>query len=142
MAASEGVASYGFQLLVGDGASSENFATIGEVINFDNDGPTVGEVELTHLRSDNAYREFGAGMIDPGTLTGTMNFTGDEYQAVLGYVEGRANHNVQLVAPDTGGTTWDLTGYFSSIGLSVPAGDGRVTSSFSIRLTGPPAVSS
>lgn len=142
MPASEGIASYGFQVLVGDGASSEAFTTIGEVINFDNDGPTVDEVEFTHLESPNAYKEFGAGLIDPGTLTGTMNFTADEYIAVLANVEGRANHNIELVAPDTGETLWDLVGYFSNVGLSVPAGSDRVTSSFAIRLTGQPSLTS
>jgi hypothetical protein len=61
---SEGFIGYGSQLLVGDGASPEQFVAIAEVHTITPGAITTTDIPRTHLRSKNAHAEHMPGLRD------------------------------------------------------------------------------
>ncbi len=125
----------------GDGTSSESFTAIAEVTNVTFDGITRDQIDVTNLDSVSGYREKIAGFRDPGTVTLDMNWTLDTFDDFLVDFESDDTVNYQLVMPDTGATTFNLTGLATSLGMVTPTDD-RISSSVTITLTGPITITS
>lgn len=68
----DAIQGYGAQLLVGDGASPEQFEAIAGVISITPGSTTTEDIDRSHLRSPNKHREHGAGWRDttPFSCTG------------------------------------------------------------------------
>lgn len=77
---SEARLGYGAKIFMGDGASPEVFAEIGEVGDFEV-GETVGTVEVTNHQSPGARKEFISDLID-----------GDEVSFPVNYIPSHATH--------------------------------------------------
>ncbi len=65
---------YGTQLLVGDGASPEQFEAVAEVRQITFGDMTTAVFERTHLRSPEAHREKLAGLRDSGPFSMVLNY--------------------------------------------------------------------
>lgn len=77
---------------------TEVFTTIAELKSIV--GPQLGQdvIEVTHMESPNAYREYIASLLDAGEMSATMNFTNVASQsAVITDLENRTRRNFQLV---------------------------------------------
>lgn len=71
---SQGVAGYGTELLVGDGASPEVFEAVPFVNSITPGEMNTGVIDRTHLRSPNRHREKMAGIRDSGAWTVQMTY--------------------------------------------------------------------
>ncbi len=72
-------ASKGTLLQIGDGAGSETFATIGEILSFKIPGVKNDVIDVTSM--DDAAKEFiSSGITDGGELTFELNFAGPDTQ--------------------------------------------------------------
>jgi hypothetical protein len=71
---SDGISAFGTALQIGNGGTPEAFTTIAEVINIS--GPTLSleTIDVTSHGSTDAWREFVAGLKDPGEITFDINF--------------------------------------------------------------------
>jgi hypothetical protein len=78
-AAEGGKIGYGAQLMLGDGASPEGFDAIFGVRNIQLGDTNIEDVDLTHLRSQNAHREHAPGMMDTDVFTITGIYKPDEW---------------------------------------------------------------
>lgn len=65
---------YGAILYRGDGQDPEVFMEIGEITGLGGAQATRDAQEATNMRSPNRFREYIAGLADPGELTFTVNY--------------------------------------------------------------------
>ena len=72
-----GHAAFGALLKAGDGASSEAFTAIAEVVNISGVTPSQGTTDVTHMSSSNGYREFKTTVRDAGSVTIDINWVAD-----------------------------------------------------------------
>lgn len=145
-AAEESIQGYGGQLLVGDGASPENFEAVAGVVNIQPGAAESADVDTTHLRSPGRHREHRAGISDDAAWQIEMIYLpGEQSQSEAGGGTGafasgglpamRAdgqNRNFVLKlnngtgSPPTGQTEVAFRGYVSSFGIGSVEVDGVI----------------
>jgi len=140
MAATTGISSFGTLLKVGDGQTTETFATVAEVHDISGPGIKLDLIEATHHESPDATREFLPGLKDLSEVTFEIAFvpTNATHSLTTGFLKDwkdRTKRNYQLVFPDTGPTTWAFSGYVTGFNVKAPV-DGLLTADVTIRLTG------
>ena len=139
MAASSATGAFGTLLKQGDGEVSEVFTTIAEVTNISGPSLSMDTIEVTNLTSDNASREFIAGLKDGGEVTIDLNFlpAAGTFTAFLANWTNRTKRNFKIVWSDAAPTTWSFSGYVTNI---EPSGsfDDKLTASATIKITGQP----
>lgn len=119
---------YGSQLMVGDGASPEQFEAVADITSITPGDMSTAVIEKTHLRSPEAHREKLAGLRDSGPFTITGNWRpthqsqsntggGSSSFASGGLVyfwRTRATKNWKIVLSDgSPATEWPFTGFVS-----------------------------
>lgn len=101
-----------------DGA--EVFTTVAECKSYS--GPELSQdtIEVTHMESPNAYREYIASLLDAGQFTFDMNFTNVAAQtALITDLESRVRRNFQLVfTASTGTVTWSFAALVLNINFN------------------------
>lgn len=132
---SDAIAGLGAEFKRGDGASSEGFTAIAEVINITGPGLTRAFIDVTHLGSTGGYREFITGFRDGGEYTFTANFTRAEYDLILADYESDDPVNYQVVLSDTDGTTFEFAGFVTALPATIPFDD-KITVDVTIKITG------
>lgn len=118
-----------------DMASSPAFTAIAEINSID--GPTMSKntIDITSLDSTGGYREFTTGFRDGGTMVLNMNFTRTTYEDMLTDFNSDTVRDYQLVLPDSGNTTFDLSGLVTELPLNIPTDD-KITANVTIKISG------
>jgi len=137
---SDGIHGYDSTLQLESDDSSGVFADVAENRSISWAGQTVGEVDLTHLKSPGGRKEFKPGFIDSGSISANANYTLDAYNTLLAKQNARTNYNWHLVMSDPGTTTFGLTGYVSELSMDIGEGNTAALMSYSVRLTGEPTL--
>ena len=130
---------FGVLLKVGDGASSEAFTAIAELIGLSGPGLSLDTVESTHTESLNAAKEYIAGLKDGGEVSVDLNFLPGNatHTALIADWAARTLRNFEIVWPDTGSTKWSFSAFVTNYEPSAPIED-RMTASASLKITGVP----
>jgi hypothetical protein len=121
----------------GDGATpSENFSTIGEVVDFDGPGGQASVIDATHLNS--AAKEKRMGLADEGQFTFNLNFEPSDavQNALREDRRTRVARKFKIIYTDTAQTTWDFTAYVLNFRTSGGVDD-LVRGSVTLEITGP-----
>lgn len=127
--------SHGTKLKMGDGASPEVFATVGEVKDISGPAMTLNTEDATSHDS-NGWREVVPTILEPGDVSFDINYTGTTTQAALRAAQlARTLASFQLVFPFTVEETHSFSGYVTSFEYSAPV-EGIVTASVTISVTG------
>ena len=131
---------YGIELKIGDGASSETFAALAELLDVSGPNLSMDTVETTHAGSTDEYKTFIAGLKDAGEVTCDVAFepshaTQDESTGLVKKWNDRTLTNFQLAFPDSGSTTWTFSAYVTGFQPSEPIQD-RATASVTLKITG------
>jgi predicted secreted protein len=124
----------GTQLKRGDGASAEAFTALAEVNSITNT-KTRETIDATTLDSTGGYMEFIASFRDGGEYTMNLNWSREAYEILNGDYEDDNSVNYQMVMPDTGSTTYDFTGFVTSLGKGASTKD-KITMDCTIKVTG------
>lgn len=130
---------YGSSLQMGDGAVSEAFTTIAEVMDITPPQPSRDSIEVTSNDSSNGWREFIAGFRDGNELTFDCNWlptdaTQDGNTGLWEQFNDDDNHNFKLILPDTLATL-TFAGHISTFGPDLPmAEQGQL--SITIKISG------
>lgn len=142
MAATVGTSGFGTLLQTGDGATSEAFTTIAEIVNISGPGESLEMIDATHMESPNTYREYIPSLLDSGEITFDMNFLPAlAAQTTLRTdLTGRTKRNFKLIFTDTGTTTYSFAGYVTSFEPNAQIDD-KLSASATIKVTGPLTVS-
>lgn len=133
---SNAVAGVGTQFKRGNGASSETFTAIAEVLSINGPGMDKQEIDVTNLDSTGGWREYITGFKDGGTVELEMNFTYASYDLLFGDFEDDESHNYQIVLSDSTASTFAFAGLVKACPISVTA-DQQITANVTIKLTGP-----
>ena len=139
MATSVATAGYGCLFKIGDGAGSEVFATIAEVTSIDGPGLSMDTIEVTHMESPNAAREYIAGLKDGGEISLELNLLPDDTNqtALRTCWMNRTLRNFKVSWTDTTPAVWSFAGFVTSYQPSA-AVDDKLSCSVTIKLTGVP----
>lgn len=142
MAASTGKTGKGVVFKMGDGASPEVFAAVGNARSINPTGQSADEIDFTHLGSTGGYREFRQGFKDAGSINVDYQFDPTDATHIgeaglLGKFNSGAVFSWQIdFAP--AGWPWRLVGqgFVSNPGDIDINVDGPITGSATIRRTG------
>jgi predicted secreted protein len=139
-----GLAGYGTLFKIGDGGTSEVFTTVAEVTNIGGPKFALDTLDVTNHSSTSAWREFIAGLLDPGELSLDLSFvptgaTHSQTSGLLRDMKNRTKRNFQMVFPDVGGTTWAFSGYVTGFEVGAPVDD-KLSASVTIKITGAPTL--
>lgn len=130
-----------FMRRVGSGSSSDDWTQMAEVNSITGPNKSKATIDVTSLDSVGGYREFITSFRDSGEVTLNMNFTLDSYDDMNADFESESSNDYQIILPDTGNTTFDFTGFVTSISMAVPLDD-KVSSDVTIKITGAVTISS
>ena len=129
MAASTGKAAFGSTL-------SYNSTPIGELKTITGPSISMDPIEITNHDSDDAFREYVAGLSDGGEISCTGNTTNTTLSA--GILAQQTAQAIVITIPCGGGTgTWTCSGFITKFETSAPF-DGVSEFSASFKLTGKP----
>ena len=136
---SERYAGYGTTFKRGDGADPEVFATIAGVHSIGGPGLELETEDATAHDSPNAWEEVVATIKRSGEVSLELRWDpGDSgHQDLLSDLNSRAKTNYQIEWPDSGNSTWDITGFVTGFEPEADF-DGVLGTSVTIKLTGEP----
>lgn len=120
---------------IGDGASSETFNTIGEVLNIAGPSGSAPEIDITNLSS--TAREFSMGLPDEGNISLTCNWDPDDTYQLQARTARNAQTltNFKITCTDTPATTITFAAYVTEWSLNFDIDNvGKLT--IGLRLTG------
>ena len=138
------ISSFGTLLQLGDGASTEAFATIAEVLDISGPDLTLDTEEVTSHSSTDGWDEHVATILRGGEVTFDVNFVpaGATHSYAAGLLKDmtdRTLRNFQLVLPDGDTTTWAFSAYVTKFPLSAPVA-GALRSSVTLLISGKPTL--
>lgn len=127
--------SQGMLLKIGNGLSSETFATITEIKTFSGPGGSATVIDVSDLSS--LAREKRMGLNDEGQLSFTINYipTNTQHALLRTQRASRELTSFQLIFTDTGLTTWDFSAYVNGFSVS-GAVDGVVEAQVTLEISG------
>ena len=144
MAASNAWWAYGSTFKLGDGATSESFTAVAEVLDISGPDMTRDSIQITNQDSDDGSREYLPGWRDGGTVSFDANWlpsnaTQDGSTGLLSHYEDDDNHNYQIVTPTAVGKTISFAGHVVGMPPSLPFQE-QAKINFSIKLSGKPTI--
>lgn len=112
-----------------------NGSPIGEINSID--GPTKSRetIEVTRLEDVDGYRQYIAGLREPGTVTLNMNFTRDNYDLLNADFESDTIQTYAIELPDEDETVFSFSGFVTELPISIPIGD-KITCDVTIQISG------
>jgi hypothetical protein len=139
---SDAISAQGTYISVGAGTSPETYTEVGEVREIPGPVSTSDEIDVTHLRSPGAYREFLQSFKDNEDLAISMNYlpatstntTGRAaQQTLLGAYQSGDTLNLKVTYPDASIATFQ--GYVKQKGRPATVGE-AIVMPIVIRVTG------
>jgi len=131
---------HGGDFEIGSG-SPVSYMSIGEVTNISRSSSSDA-IDATHMQSPDGYREFIAGLADPGEVTVEFNFIPNSpgYQALVAAQQARATVPFRVTYPTGSPATQVLfAGMVTGLDETVPVDD-KATGSATIKITGKPQI--
>lgn len=112
-----------------------NGSPIGEINSID--GPTKSRetIEVTRLEDVDGYRQYIAGLREPGTVTLNMNFTRENYDLLNADFESDTIQTYAIELPDEDETVFTFNGFVTELPISIPIGD-KITCDVTIQISG------
>lgn len=112
-----------------------NDAPIGEINSIE--GPTKSRetIEVTRLEDVDGYRQYIAGLREPGTVTLNMNFTRENYDLLNADFESDTIQTYAIELPDEDETVFTFSGFVTELPISIPIGD-KITCDVTIQISG------
>lgn len=141
MAASEARVGWGGSVSLSTDNTAANLQELVEVVSFGLPDESTDEVDVTHLKSPNRYKEFIAGLTDRGSVEVTLNYVpGSTTDTLISAARAAGDTRaVKFVIPDTDGTpAWEISTFAFVQGYSrgpVSAGD-KIEATVRLRITG------
>ena len=110
---------------------------LGEVSDLNGPSESRNWIDATHLTSDNQAKEYVAGLIDSGQVTGTLNFLpGNATQAALRTdMLAGTKDSYSLTFPDAATTVFSFTAGVAAVAPAAPK-DGVLACSFTLQISG------
>lgn len=135
---------YGSKLQIGDGAVSEAFSDVAEIVELTPPSMSRDEIDVTSHQSSDGYREFISGLRDGGEVSGKANWlpTNATHDGTTGLLESfndNVNHNWKIILPNSL-ITISFSGFLTAFEPDLPIEE-QAQLSFTIKVSGKPTVS-
>jgi len=135
---------YGTLLQRGDGGGPETFTSIAELTSVSGPNLSMDTIDVTHMGSANAYREFIAGLKDGGDVSMDVNFlpadaTQNMAAGIMADLDARTKRNFQVVWSDTAATVWSFSAFVTGFSPSSSLGD-KLSATITLKITGKPTI--
>ena len=143
MTTSSAIWAYGSALQLGDGATSESFTSIAEIVELTPPQMSRDEIDVTSHSSSDGYREFIAGLRDGGEVSFKANWlptnsTQDGTTGLLECFNDNVNHNWRVVLPSSL-ITISFSGFLTAFEPDLPLEE-QAQLSGTIKVSGKPTV--
>ena len=134
---------YGSKLQIGDGAGSEAFTDVAEIVELTPPAMSRDEIDVTSHNSADGYREFISGLRDGGEVSFKANWlpTNTTHDGTTGLLESfndNANHNWKIILPNSL-ITISFVGFLTAFEPDLPLED-QAQLSGTIKVSGKPTV--
>ena len=116
--------------------NGSKWVTISEITSIKGPGMKRDTIEVTSMDSLGGYKEFIAGFRDSGTISLSMNFTRDGYDALKSDFESNELSFYEIVLPDADVTSFEFSGLVTEVPLTIGTKD-AITMDVSIQISGP-----
>ena len=116
-----------------DGEATGSYTDFARVTNFGGIDVEADDIDVSHLESPNAFKEFIAGWADGGELEIDVQFHKDGADAVWALY--RLDKSFQTTFVD--GSTWTVGGYIKKFGQEVEK-DGIISTKLTVKVSGEP----
>lgn len=131
---------FGSKLQLGDGAVSENFADVAELLEVVPPKESRDDIEVSNNSSASGYREFISGWRDGGEVTFKANWlptnaTQNKTTGVRAGFEDNLNHNWKIILPSSI-LTISFVGHMTAFDPELPL-DAQAQLAGTIKLSGP-----
>jgi len=145
MTVSSAIWAYGSLLQIGDGAVSEAFSTVAEIVELTPPAMSRDDIDVSNNDSSDGYREFIPGWRDGGEVSAKANWlptnTTQAYSSASG-LHGQFNdnvkHNYRIVLPSSL-ITISFSGFLTAFEPDLPLEE-QAQLSFTIKISGKPTV--
>jgi predicted secreted protein len=115
--------------------ADSQYEEIAEVLNIKGPSMKRDTIDVTNLDSTGGYKEFIAGLRDPGGVSFDMNFSRAGYEAVKADFESDALVDYQIILPDEEHTSFAFSGLVTDLPLDVAPGS-QIKCSVTIKISG------
>ena len=134
---------YGSKLQIGDGAVSEAFSDVAEILELTPPKMKRDDIDVTSHNSSDGYREFISGLRDGGEVDFKANWlpTNATHDATTGLLESfndNANHNWKIILPNSL-VTISFVGFLTAFEPDLPLEE-QAQLSGTIKVSGKPTV--
>ena len=140
---SDATAGFGTLLKIGDGAGTESFTTVAEVLDVDGPSKTMSTAEVTNQSSANGYSEHIGTILHGGEVTFDVNWQpAAATHGATGLnndMDNKTLRNFQLVHTDAGTTTWSFAALITALSPTSPV-DGASVASITLLISGKPVL--
>ena len=138
------ISSFGTLLKIGDGAGTEVFTTIAQVMDINGPGLSQGTQEVTPQTAANRARVHIATLLDGGEVTFDINYepAGATHDQTTGLIKDMTDgtlRNFQTIFPDAATTTWSFAAFITGFEPTAPV-DGALTASVTLKISGLPSI--
>jgi predicted secreted protein len=103
----------------GNGAQTEVFTDMPEVLSIGGPSPKADDIDVTSLDTVGGYREKITGFIDSGELQVSFNWTLSIYGELLADLQNRTARNYQILYPNTEATIEQIRARVSGLTKSI-----------------------
>ena len=139
---SDALSSFGHLLKIGDGAGTEVFTTIAQVLDVNGPDLSLDTEEVTSQTSANGYDEHIGTILRGGEVTLDINYiptdgTHDESTGLISVMQTKAVNNFELVMTDSGTTTWSFAALVTKFSPTAPVA-GALRASVTMKISGKP----
>jgi hypothetical protein len=114
--------------------------TIGEVISISGPEMETDVVEITHLDSANAHKDFIPGLIDGGSVEVELQFetAGTAFNTLVTDFQARTVQAYEILFSNTGASTLSFSAFITSLSPQISGAGERVTASVGFKVSGKP----
>lgn len=136
---------HGTLLQIGDGAVSQMFTTIGNVMNISGPSLALETIDTTSHDTADKFREFIGGLRDAGEVSFSVNFlpshaTQSSTSGLIKDLEDATLRDFQIVFPFTAVVTWAITALVTGYTPTAPIDD-KMTADVTLKVSGKPTLS-
>lgn len=137
--------SFGTYLKIGNGATSETFATIAEVLDIKGPGMSLETEEATSHDSTDGWVEHIGTLLDGGEISFEVNWLPANVtqsfttSGLLKDMVDRTRRNFQLVVPAASSLTWTIPALVTKFEPDLPV-KGKQKASLTLKVTGKPTL--
>ena len=125
----------GAKFKIGDGASSEAFTALADIISINPPSISRASIDATNHDSADRYQEFIPGLRDAGEVSIVLDYTDTAYNTLKTKMDANTVNNYQVVGNDT--ADWEFSAFLTSLEADLSLDD-RMTISCTFKVSGKP----